>query len=107
MCRLPLACGAVGLPNLERIALEQVPFLEYAFEDLAAELYGADWQTVHIETLDACDLGVASRRRRVFLVARRFETAIHRLGLNRGSAPLRTDLFRVPRTGPEQLTFAL
>jgi hypothetical protein len=41
------------------------------------------------------------------LVARRFETAIRRLGLNRRSAPLRTDLFRVPRTGPEQLTFAL
>jgi DNA repair photolyase len=38
------------------------------------------------------------------LIARRFETAVARLGLNRRSAPLRTDLFRVPRTGPEQLS---
>jgi DNA repair photolyase len=38
------------------------------------------------------------------LIARRFGAAVARLGLNRASPRLRTDLFRVPRTGPEQLT---
>ena len=40
------------------------------------------------------------------LIARRFETAVGRLGLRRKDRPLRTDLFRVPRSGPEQLGFA-
>jgi len=40
------------------------------------------------------------------LIARRFETAVGRLGLRRKDGPLRTDLFRVPRSGPEQLGFA-
>jgi hypothetical protein len=38
------------------------------------------------------------------LIARRFEAAVGRLGLGRKEKPLRTDLFRVPRTGPEQLS---
>jgi DNA repair photolyase len=38
------------------------------------------------------------------LIARRFQTAIARLGLGRRTAALRTDLFRVPREGPEQLS---
>ena len=38
------------------------------------------------------------------LIARRFETAAGRLGLARRGPPLRTDLFRVPRAGPEQLS---
>jgi DNA repair photolyase len=38
------------------------------------------------------------------LIARRFQTALKRLGLNRDLPPLRTDRFRVPRSGPEQLS---
>ena len=38
------------------------------------------------------------------LIARRFEAALARLGLRRGQPPLRTDLFRVPRSRPEQLS---
>jgi hypothetical protein len=38
------------------------------------------------------------------LIARRFGAAVARLGLNRAAPRLRTDLFRVPRTDPEQLT---
>ena len=37
------------------------------------------------------------------LIGRRFAAACARLGLNRGLKPLRTDLFRVPTAGPEQL----
>ena len=38
------------------------------------------------------------------LIARRFSAALARLGMHRGQKPLRTDLFRVPRSGPEQLS---
>ena len=62
---------ALTLPNLEWIALEQVPSVEYAWMDLAAELYGADWATVDVRTLDAMDFGVPSRRKRTFLIAHR------------------------------------
>lgn len=37
------------------------------------------------------------------LIGRRFAAACSRLGLNRGLKALRTDLFRVPSAGPEQL----
>jgi len=38
------------------------------------------------------------------LIGRRFRAAIKRLGLDAPFPRLRTDLFRVPRTGPEQLS---
>ena len=38
------------------------------------------------------------------LIARRFEVAVRRAGLDRGLPPLRTDLFRVPPRGGEQLS---
>lgn len=38
------------------------------------------------------------------LIARRFRVASRRLGLDRPWPPLRRDLFRVPRDGPEQLS---
>ncbi|MBB5222453.1 DNA repair photolyase [Amaricoccus macauensis] len=37
------------------------------------------------------------------LIGRRFAAACSRLGINRGLKPLRTDLFRPPSAGPEQL----
>jgi DNA repair photolyase len=41
---------------------------------------------------------------RADLISRRFRAAQARLGLDRDLPPLRCDLFRVPRQGPEQLT---
>ena len=38
------------------------------------------------------------------LIGRRFAAAKARLGLDRAFPPLRTDLFRVPCSGPEQLS---
>lgn len=63
---------ALSMENLEWIAMEQVPAVEFAWEDLAAELYGADWDWVDVRTLCASDFGVPSRRRRTFLLARRY-----------------------------------
>lgn len=65
---------ALGLPDLQWMALEQVATksTEYMFEDIAAELMES-FQGVDVFTLDACDLGIPMRRKRVFLVANRFE----------------------------------
>ncbi|QHF24121.1 C-5 cytosine-specific DNA methylase [Rathayibacter sp. VKM Ac-2804] len=60
---------ALSLPSLEWIAMEQVPAVEFAWEDLGAELYSVGWESVDVQTIDAMDLGVPSRRRRTFLVA--------------------------------------
>jgi hypothetical protein len=38
------------------------------------------------------------------LIRRRFQAAVRRLGLDTVLPPLRADLFRVPREGPEQLS---
>ena len=70
--RTPLVLQAVrfalALPNLEWFILEQVPALEYMWEDIAAELYSAGWEYVDVGMLDAMDFGVPSRRRRAFLI---------------------------------------
>lgn len=70
--RTPLVLQAVrfafALPNLEWFILEQVPALEYMWEDIAAELYSAGWEFVDVGMLDAMDFGVPSRRRRAFLI---------------------------------------
>lgn len=75
---------AMTLPSLEWIAMEQVPAVEYAFVDLAAELYSVGWASVDVQVLDSADFGVPSRRRRVFLVANRTRPAhlAHRLDLD-------------------------
>ncbi|OAE01605.1 hypothetical protein A6A22_09375 [Arthrobacter sp. OY3WO11] len=71
--RTPLVLQAVrlafALPSLEWFILEQVPALEYMWEDIAAELYSAGWEFVDVGMLDAMDFGVPSRRRRAFLIA--------------------------------------
>lgn len=71
--RTPLVLQAVrlafALPGLEWFILEQVPALEYMWEDIAAELYSAGWEYVDVGMLDATDFGVPSRRRRAFLIA--------------------------------------
>lgn len=63
---------ALGLPNLKWLAFEQVPAAEMMFEDVAAELI-EEWEGVDVFTLDAADFGMPMRRKRVFLVANRYE----------------------------------
>lgn len=55
--------------DCEFMAMEQVPSLEFAFEDLAAELYSIGCETVNVGVLDAADFGLPSRRKRAFLIA--------------------------------------
>lgn len=47
--RTPLVLQAVrlafALPSLEWFILEQVPALEYMWEDIAAELYSPGWES--------------------------------------------------------------
>lgn len=50
---------------------EQVPAGEFAFEDLAAELFAAGWETVDVAKVEARDYGAAARRTRVFIIANR------------------------------------
>lgn len=71
------------LPSLEWVALEQVPSVEFAWEDLAAELYSQGWEWVDVFTLEALDFGLASRRKRSFLVGRKY--------LPGGGVPASTD----------------
>lgn len=60
------------LENLEWAILEQVPVLEYMWEDISAELTAAGWQTANVLVLDAADFGAAARRKRVFLIAHKY-----------------------------------
>lgn len=57
------------LENLEWVILEQVPALEYMWEDIAAELMSAGWESADVAVLDAKDFGSPARRKRVFLIA--------------------------------------
>ncbi len=59
------------MPDLEWIAAEQVPALEYCWEDISGEWAAAGWEDFNVFTIDALDLGLPSRRRRTFLIGRR------------------------------------
>ncbi|GAB3216321.1 hypothetical protein GCM10027586_08290 [Kineococcus gypseus] len=63
---------ALTMPRIEWMACEQVPSVEYLWEDLAAELYAAGWEWVDVLTFDALQHGTAARRRRSYLIARRY-----------------------------------
>lgn len=65
---------ALGLPNLQWLAFEQVATTatEFMFDDLAAELF-EHFCGVDVFTIDAANLGMPMRRKRVFLVANRAE----------------------------------
>jgi len=63
---------AMALPNVEWLAFEQVLAAEYMFDDLAAELYYWGWESVDVFTVDAADLGLPLRRKRVFLTASQY-----------------------------------
>lgn len=62
---------ALTMPNLTWLAMEQVPAVEYAWVDLAAELFAADWEWVNVVTTDAADWGAPSHRKRTYLMAHR------------------------------------
>ncbi|MFJ4908533.1 DNA cytosine methyltransferase [Streptomyces sp. NPDC093249] len=67
----PLALQAAGAP-IEWMVMEQSSNLpEGVLEDLSLEFGGADWYRTSWAVLEAADLGVASRRKRAFMVASR------------------------------------
>lgn len=70
------------MESLEWLVLEQVPAAEFMFEDFAAELFSAGWESVDVGVLDAMDFGLPVRRKRAFLVASRFGSASLPLGLD-------------------------
>jgi DNA (cytosine-5)-methyltransferase 1 len=98
---------ALDLPALEWIALEQVATdaTVMMFEDIAAELlswddgdgiddpddpdytgtggHGPGWESVDVFTVEAAELGMPVRRKRVFLVGQRYTA----LGANRVNSP--------------------
>jgi DNA (cytosine-5)-methyltransferase 1 len=63
---------ALRMPAITWLAAEQVPGVEFMWEDLAAELYAAGWEWVDVLNLDAADYGAGARRARTFLVGRRY-----------------------------------
>lgn len=62
--------AALRLPNLEWVVMEQVPAAEGLFEDMAVEMNSLGWNA-DVVMIDAIDLGLPVRRRRVFLLAHR------------------------------------
>ena len=66
---------ALHLPSVEWVIAENVPALECAWEDLAAEMSAAGWESVNVVVLNAHDYGAGSRRERAFLYARKFTPA--------------------------------
>ncbi|MEV4181669.1 DNA cytosine methyltransferase [Streptosporangium canum] len=63
------------LPNLQWLVAEQVPAVHDIWTEMAAELAAAhDFESCHVVTVEAEDVGLASRRRRVFLIATRETT---------------------------------
>lgn len=66
---------AAELPNLEWLVAEQVPAVEPLWQWLAAELAAFHrFGSVAVVTLDAEELGIASRRRRTFLIGARHDS---------------------------------
>lgn len=61
--------AATRLPNLEWIAMEQVPAARPLFDDMAIELESIGWST-EVTGVCASDLGLPVRRKRVYLTAR-------------------------------------
>lgn len=60
------------MPSITWFVAEQVPGVEYVWEDLAAELFAAGWESVDVVTLDAADYGAAARRTRTFIYGRKY-----------------------------------
>lgn len=66
---------ALAIPSLRWLVAEQVPAVRRIWEEFAAELCAHHrWEHCHIVTMRADDLGAATRRTRVFLIATRDRT---------------------------------
>lgn len=63
---------AMLMPNIQWMVAEQVPAVEYIWEDIAAELYAAGWEYVNVLEVEAWTFGAAARRRRTFMIANRY-----------------------------------
>lgn len=62
---------AMTMENLQWFAMEQVPAVDHAFQDLVAEFAAMEWMGFNIVQIDSRNLGVPSRRARTFIVAHR------------------------------------
>jgi DNA (cytosine-5)-methyltransferase 1 len=67
-----VARWALLMPDLEWLVAEQVPALEYCWEDIAAELSYAGWESFDVITVEAADMGLPTRRKRTFIYANRY-----------------------------------
>jgi DNA (cytosine-5)-methyltransferase 1 len=66
---------AFRLPYLEWMVAEQVPAVHDLWAEMCAELAAAhDWQSCNVIKIRADDLGAATRRERVILIATRWRT---------------------------------
>ncbi|MGH3382660.1 MAG: DNA cytosine methyltransferase [Actinoallomurus sp.] len=66
---------AFRLPKLEWMVAEQVPAVHGIWAEVCAELAAAyDWQSCNVVKIRADDLGAATRRERVILIATRWHT---------------------------------
>jgi DNA (cytosine-5)-methyltransferase 1 len=66
---------AFRLPNLEWMVAEQVPAVHDIWTEMCAELAAAyDWESCNVVKVRADDLGAATRRERVILIATRRRT---------------------------------
>jgi DNA (cytosine-5)-methyltransferase 1 len=63
---------ALRLPDVTWMVAEQVPGVEYLWEDLTAELFANGWESADVAVLDAVDYGAGSRRSRAYLYAHRY-----------------------------------
>jgi len=59
-------------PDLEWLVAEETWQVAPLWKDIVAEAYAADWEWADVLELDAADYGLPVRRRRAFLVARRY-----------------------------------
>lgn len=67
---------ALHTPDLEWVVAELTPAAEPVWQELAAELATDACAACHVLTVDAADVGAASRRRRTYLVATRHDYAV-------------------------------
>jgi DNA (cytosine-5)-methyltransferase 1 len=66
---------AFRLPNLEWMVAEQVPAVHDIWAEMCAELAATyDWESCNVVKIRADDLGAATRRERVLLIATRWRT---------------------------------
>lgn len=94
---------ALRLPHLQWVVCEQVPAVTWIWQNVAAELAMVhDFRSCHVLTIHGEDLGLASKRKRTFLIATRHRTPVldglpYRAGWTTGRFLPPTEL--MPSTG--------